>query len=116
MNSHLQEPICIGAGYMPIFALSWAAAESGGGCEDTGTQAGVIRQGDKVGIHVVLPGFVGQRPALLVQHLSAGPLDHGLGRSGIPLRGGRQAWIEVDPAFGQPAELERTAGADQLQW
>mgnify|MGYP000495324516 CR=1 FL=1 len=44
-----------------------------------------------------------------LEHLAAGLFDHGLCRRRIPFRGRPEARVDVRPAFGHDAELERTA-------
>src|SRR5690606_7095526 len=86
-----------------------------GELDQLGTPGGIPRQCQKGRVEVAFARLVGQRRAVDVQHFPTSTFEHALGSSGIPLGRGRQAWIAVGQAFGQLAELQRTADAGQHQ-
>ena len=69
------------------------------------------RQRQERRVEVALARLVGQRSAVDVQHFPARPLEYTLRSGRVPLRGGRQARVAISQAFGQLAELQRTADA-----
>ena len=70
-----------------------------------------VAERDEVAVEQRVALVVAQRAAARIQHRAARGLEDGLAGGGVPFAGRPEARIQVDPALGDPAELQRRTAA-----